>query len=233
MSNVTRKITVNGNKIDVELEVNHDNGTYYVIDEIYPPGMTVEAVSNSGSYKADPGHIKWLKISGAKSMTYRYTLNAGTTTNNIFAGVYMFEGDKFENPILGVTAMVKSENDVDMGDLLAQRVMWYKYHNAGNVDIALMRIACSPDPVESDDINDIRNTYAKLYFEEMRDAGITVMPPSKIGLVPGMPGVDGVRMIHSQRDGLSQGMIVDLNRAVMLTRMKFEAMHDPMDVYNI
>ena len=105
MSNVTRKITVNGEKIDVELKVNHDEGTYYVIDEIYPPGMKVLSASDGGSYVADPGHIKWVVIQGAQAMTYFYTLEAGTAADNNFAGLYMFEGDVVEQQILGDSAV--------------------------------------------------------------------------------------------------------------------------------
>lgn len=85
--------------ITISLSINPGDSTYYAIDEIYPSGWTVVSASDGGDFTSDPGHIKWVVISGAVSKTYTYVVNPGSNTGTFaFAGTF-----GFENPPVGPT----------------------------------------------------------------------------------------------------------------------------------
>jgi len=108
---LNRNIQINENVAHIELAVEINEGeTYYLIDEVIPEGWNVISASDGGSYEAFPGHIRWVVIQNAYDYIYSYELEIPTGVGRgVFHGLYMGEGDKVEQPIMG-ESVINVEN---------------------------------------------------------------------------------------------------------------------------
>ncbi|MDP1884022.1 MAG: hypothetical protein Q8L10_01520, partial [Candidatus Moranbacteria bacterium] len=109
-SNVVRSFSsslpVSGSILTVSLAVNLNVfDSFYIIDEVLPIGWTV-ADPGTGDI-TQPGHIKWIVISGATSTVYNYTVNvpAGISGIYTFSGEYAFDSNAVPVQILGETSV--------------------------------------------------------------------------------------------------------------------------------
>ena len=105
-----------GSLIMVSLDVSVGSATYYLIDEEVPTGWTVTNASGGGDFTAEPGHVKWVVISGATDTTYTYTviIPGNATGDYAFTGEYGMEGMTLPTVTIGGDTLVS----VDSGPTL-------------------------------------------------------------------------------------------------------------------
>jgi uncharacterized protein YjdB len=108
-SNVTRSFSsatpAPGSSLTVSLAVNVIPGdTFYAIDEIVPAGWVISNPGTGDTSQA--GHVKWIVLSGAASITYQYIVTVPALASGIstFSGSYGF-GANPTGAVLGSTTV--------------------------------------------------------------------------------------------------------------------------------
>lgn len=137
-STITRVMpssVVQCSQVNISLNVDvTGTDTFYIIDEIFPVRWNV---TNSGSGSAlDPGHIKWVVISGAVDTQYNYTLKAPCSTlgNYNFTGVYGFDNMQIISilpreikvlPLCQTTADTNANGIIELSEIMVYANSWF------------------------------------------------------------------------------------------------------------
>ena len=185
MSNVSRSVEMDGMNATVSLKVSiYGMETYYLIDEVIPFGC--EVVDAGVFSTTEPEHLKFVKIHGAVSTTYRYTMTVPRGYAGAFIGTYMIEGDTEENRMEGSRFITTNKIEVvkptpvvvpyEPEEIIpgVTNVLGYnaelrkKWDNIADKLIRELRRLANGEPIMYDELQAIRNASAKGYYDDLR-----------------------------------------------------------------
>ncbi|MFP4111983.1 MAG: hypothetical protein ACLFPQ_03435 [Candidatus Woesearchaeota archaeon] len=95
--------------VEIEIIVSVDEDTFYAIDEEIPSGWDIDDPGLAD--ETQENHLKWLVLSGAEDINYKYRLNAPCNNFGIheFNGKYMFGSDSESSTLFGTIEIVPED----------------------------------------------------------------------------------------------------------------------------